>query len=95
MFFPVVTEVRDELGQEEEIVEYERQVFCEKRSTPQTEFFEAGRSGIKANCVLIVHTLDYSEEDTLRYKDKVYSVYRTYERPDDRIELYCEVRSGG
>lgn len=94
LFFPVVTEVKDELGQVEEVEDYLRMAFCEKKSTPQTEFFEAGRNGIKANCVLIPHVLDYSGESKVKYKDKVYSVYRTYERADDRIELYCEVRTG-
>lgn len=94
LFFPVVTEVRDELNQVEEIEEYKRMAFCEKKSVPQSEFFEAGRSGIKASCVLIPNTLDYNGESKVRYKDKVYTVYRTYERADDRIELYCEVRAG-
>ena len=94
LFFPVMTEVKDELNQVTEIEEYKRMAFCEKKSTPQTEFFEAGRNGIKANCVLIPNTLDYNGESKVRYKDKVYSVYRTYERADDCIELYCEVRSG-
>ena len=94
LFFPVVTKTEDELGQVEEVEEYSRMAFCEKKSTPQSEFFEAGRNGIKANCVLIPNTLDYNGESTVRYKDKVYSVYRTYERADDRIELYCEVRLG-
>ena len=94
LFFPIVTEVTDELGQVEETEEYVRMAFCEKKSTPQAEFFEAGRSDIKASCVLIPHTLDYNGESKVKYKDKVYSVYRTYERADERIELYCEVRLG-
>ncbi|MGQ0418663.1 phage head-tail adapter protein, partial [Bacillus sp. HC-Mk] len=24
-----------------------------------------------------------------------YNIYRTYERDDERIELYCEVKTGG
>ena len=95
MYFPVTIKEEDELGQVVETETYSRMVFCEKRSTPQVEFFEAGRDGITASCVLITNVLDYEGESKVKYKEKVYSVYRTYERPDDRIELYCEVRSDG
>lgn len=95
LFFPTVTVLEDELGQKEEIEDYSRQIFCEKRSIPQNEFFQAGQSGIKASCILIVNSLDYQEDIKVQYRDKIYHIYRTYERPDERIELYCEVRSGG
>ncbi len=94
-FFPVATEVTDELGQVGKVETFSRRVFCEKKSVPQNEFFQAGQNGIKASCVLIVHGLDYQEETKIQHNDKVYSIYRTYERNDERIELYCEVRANG
>ncbi|PEE39389.1 phage head closure protein [Bacillus pseudomycoides] len=95
LFFPVVTTVKDELGQIEEIEKFSRQVFCEKKSVPQSEFFQAGQSGIKASCTLIIHLLDYQEEQKVKYREKEYSIYRTYERNDEKVELYCEVKAGG
>ncbi|MBJ8027759.1 phage head closure protein [Bacillus cereus group sp. N21] len=95
LLFPVVTTIEDELGQKEEIKTFSRQVFCEKKSVPQSEFFQAGQSGIKASCVLLVHTFDYQDERKVKYHSKEYSIYRTYERDDERIELYCEVKAGG
>jgi SPP1 family predicted phage head-tail adaptor len=95
LFFPIITTAEDELGQVEEIVDFKRQVFCEKKSVPQSEFFAAGTSGIKASCVLIVNVFDYQAETKVKYGDKIYSIYRTYERPDEKIELYCEARAGG
>ncbi|PGN26272.1 phage head closure protein [Bacillus thuringiensis] len=95
LLFPIVTVVEDELGQKEGIKTFSRQVFCEKRSIPQSEFFQAGQSGIKASCILIVHLLDYQEETSVKYGEKTYSVYRTYERDDEKVELYCEVKAGG
>ncbi|MFC3883755.1 phage head closure protein [Bacillus songklensis] len=95
LFFPVVTTVEDELGQKEEIEDYSRQVFCEKNSASRAEFFSAGQNGIKASCVLIINLFDYQKETRLKYENDIYSVYRTYERSDERIELYCEVRAGG
>jgi SPP1 family predicted phage head-tail adaptor len=95
LFFPIVTIVEDDLGQVEEIEEFIRQVFCEKKSVPQSEFFAAGQSGIKASVVLIVNIFDYQDETKVKYRDKVYHVYRTYERSDENIELYCAVKAGG
>lgn len=90
----MVTTSEDELGQIEEIEDFSRQVFCEKKSIPQSEFYHAGQSGIKARRILVVNTFDYHEELKLKYSEKVYHIYRTYDRDDDKTELYCEVRSG-
>ncbi|WAT79639.1 phage head closure protein [Bacillus safensis] len=85
--------VEDELGQLID-VEMRRQVFCERKSVPQNEFFQAGISGKKAAHVFEVHKFDYQEELKVSYKNKVYHIYRTYEKSDEKIELYCEVRAG-
>ncbi|MBT2577426.1 phage head closure protein [Bacillus sp. ISL-8] len=96
LLFPVVTTTKDELGQVEVVSEsFTRQVFCEKKSVSQNEFFQAGQNGFKPKCVLIVYTLDYQEEQKVKYREKEYSIYRTYERDDEKIELYCEVKKGG
>lgn len=93
-FLPVVTKITDDLGQTEEVEEYNRQVFCRKESVNRSEFFQAGQNGLKPSCVLIVYTLDYKEEKTIKHNNKVYSIYRTFERKDETIELYCEVKAG-
>ncbi|MEC0037731.1 phage head closure protein [Bacillus cereus] len=95
VFFPVVTTTTDDLGQIEAAEDFTRQVFCEKKSVSQNEFFQAGQNGFKPKCVLIVYTLDYQEEQKVQYHNKKYKIYRTYERDDERIELYCEVKTGG
>ncbi|AAP24496.1 MULTISPECIES: phage head closure protein [Bacillus] len=95
LFFPVVTTTKDDLGQIEVSEDFTRQVFCEKKSISQNEFFQAGQNGFKPKCVLIVYSLDYQEEQKVNYNNKTYSIYRTYERDDERIELYCEVKAGG
>ncbi|HDR7363142.1 TPA: phage head closure protein [Bacillus toyonensis] len=95
LVFPVVTTTKDELGQVEVSEDFTRQVFCEKKSVSQNEFFQAGQNGFKPKCVLIVYTLDYQEEQKVKYREKEHSIYRTYERDDEKIELYCEVKTGG
>lgn len=94
LLFPVITITKDELGQVEEGEVFSRQVFCKKKSVPQSEFFQAGQSNIKASHILIVHVWDYQGERKVKYRDKEYSIYRTYERDDEKIELYCEVKAG-
>ncbi|WLR53554.1 phage head closure protein [Mesobacillus subterraneus] len=94
-YFPSIEIVEDDLGQVDEIETYSRQVFCKKKSVPQNEFFQAGLNDIKASIVIIVHTLDYQEEESVKYDGKVYRIYRSYERKDGKTELYGEVRAGG
>ncbi|TCJ01579.1 phage head closure protein [Cytobacillus praedii] len=94
LFFPIISTVEDDLGQIEEIETYSDQIFSEKKPIAQTEFFQAGQSGIKPSCLLVVSVFDYSNQEKLMYNDKIYSIYRTYERTDEKVELYCEVRAG-
>ncbi|PWE71453.1 phage head-tail adapter protein [Bacillus cereus] len=95
LHFPIVTVIEDELGQKEEVRTFNRQVFCEKKSVSQNEFFQAGQNGFKPKCVLVVYAIDYQEEQKVKYRDKEYNIYRSYERNDEKIELYCEVKIGG
>ncbi|ARW38101.1 MULTISPECIES: phage head closure protein [Bacillus] len=90
----VVNLGEDDLGQEIE-KEVPRQVFCDRKSIPQNEFFQAGISGIKAAHMFEVSTLDYQDETKVRYNDKIYYVYRVYEKANERVELYCEVKARG
>lgn len=95
LYFPVVESSKDDLGQIIEVEDYKKMVFCQKKSVPQSEFFTAGQNGIKAECVLIVNTLDFNSEKKVKYKETIYDIYREYERKDERIELYCMVKANG
>ncbi|MDD9148156.1 phage head closure protein [Sporolactobacillus sp. CQH2019] len=94
LFFPVITETTDELGQPTQTVDYSRQIFCDRKPIPQSEFFAGGQQGIKPEICLIVGQFDYQNEQTVKFEGVVYSIYRKYETHDETIELYCEVRSG-
>lgn len=69
------------------------EVFAEKRSIGQKEFFEAGQTGIKASYCFVIDVLDYNGEMLLSHEGKQYNVYRTFEKGTD-IELYVEGRVG-
>ena len=71
-----------------------RQVFCQVESISQREFYEAGRNGLNPALKFIVFFGDYDNETVLTYKGQSYSIYRTYQRKDDLLELYAE-RKGG
>ena len=71
-----------------------RDVFCQVDSISQNEFFEAGRNGLNPEFRFTMFQYDYQNEVLVEYKGDQYSVYRTYIRRDDNIELYVE-RKGG
>lgn len=88
------TKSKNEYGVWEETYS-ENQVLCQVKSITRQEFFEGGRVGLNPSFVFTVFAGDYSEESICQYKDKQYSIYRTYIVPDtDYIELYVE-RKGG
>jgi len=93
-FFPRNKTNVDNLNQVIHERTYDRTVFCEQRSVPQSEFFSAGQSGIKPEQVLIVHSLDYRRENKVLFNEIAYDIYRIYQRTDEKTELYCTVKNG-
>lgn len=79
-----------------DIPAYEKnEVFCDKKSVSRNEFFNAGRNGLNPEFVFTVFKADYQGERSCEYDGLTYSIYRTYEKPDDDyIELYVQ-RKGG
>ena len=71
-----------------------KQIYCQVDSVTQKEFFEAGRNGLNPSFKFTVFFADYNDEPIVEYKGKQYSVYRTYLKRNDKIELYVE-RKGG
>lgn len=71
-----------------------RKVFCQVQSIQQKEFFEAGRNGLNPQYRFIVFFGNYQGEELIEYKGDTYSIYRTYHKENDQLELYVE-RKGG
>lgn len=88
-----LTRAQDEYGVYRE-TEQTTDIFCQVNSVSQTEFFEGGRNGLNPEYEFTVFYADYSDEPIVIYNGNRYSVYRTYLRRDDMLELYCE-RKGG
>ena len=72
----------------------ERKVYADVTSATQNEWFEGGRSGINPVYRVTTFSPDYKGESTVRVGDEYFSVYRTYQKKDDTIELYLRKRKG-
>ena len=71
-----------------------KEVYCQVESVSAAEFFEGGRNGLNPEYRFTMFFGDYSGEPIVEYNGNTYSVYRTYLRKTDTIELYVE-RKGG
>lgn len=75
--------------------ETEREVFCDIYKVGQNEFFKAATADLKAELKAIVHVSDYQGEkdavlscERFGITDKKYSIYRTFLKSEEQIELY-------
>jgi len=84
----ITTEV-DPIG---DIVEVEtpRQVFANKKSIRQNEFYQAFATGLKPELMFEVRSVEYQDEKKLKYNDKEYTIIRTYSKNGEITELICE-----
>lgn len=71
-----------------------REVFCKVASVTRGEFFQAGRNGLNPQLVFTVFAEDYEGEETIRFENQTYSIYRTYKSDSDYMELYAEKKGG-
>ena len=71
-----------------------KKVFCQVDSVTSSEFFDGGKSGLNPEFRMTLFKYDYSGEKLLEYNGQEYSIYRTYIRRTDEIELYVERKSG-
>lgn len=71
-----------------------RSVFATLESIGQREFFLAGEQGFKAEGKLLIRLNEYEGEERLLMDGYVYTIYRTFDRDDGRIEIYLTDRVG-
>ena len=81
----------DELGNEK-IITAEKQIFCNKKSVNQSEFFKACEAGLKPQLMILIFAVDYNNENKVKVDDKVYYIYRTYQKTKDKLELYLSTK---
>lgn len=81
-----------------------RAVFCNVSSVTGTEWFSGGQNGIRPEYRVTMFRWDYRGEETVNVGGDLqngsltggtnYTVYRTYHRDKDLLELYLEKRTG-
>jgi SPP1 family predicted phage head-tail adaptor len=69
--------------------ETRRDVFAEKKSVRQTEFFQAFAVGFKPEIVLEIYDFDYKNEEFCELDGERFTIYRSYPiKNTDRVEIY-------
>ena len=71
-----------------------RKVFVDVVSVNSQEFFEGGRNGLKPVLRFTLFEFDYKGEEVIEFNNVQYSIYRTYQKHYDQIELYVEFKKG-
>ena len=57
-----------------------RQVFANKKSVRQSEFYQAANVGLKPELVFEVNSFEFSNDERIKYNDKEYSIIRVYDK---------------
>lgn len=87
------TYTQDDVGEWTE-TSTEANVFAYVSSVSMSEFYQAGLQGMKPEYRFLIWQTEYDGEETLKYNDTVYTIYRTYIRDDGRLELYVTLKKG-
>ena len=64
------------------------------RSIYESEFFQAAEAGIRPECVIETSAFNYHGERLVKVNEDLLTVYRTYKKGTDKIELYIGERVG-
>jgi SPP1 family predicted phage head-tail adaptor len=66
-----------------------RQVFANKKSIGQSEFYQAAATGLKPEIKFEVRTIEYEGERILEFNNSNYTILRTYDKNGEITELIC------
>lgn len=74
----------------------EKDVYCGIKSITSKEFAEVSKIGLKPELVVIIRREAFNDAVAVRYKGKLYSIYRHYLSTADRdyMELYLTIKEG-
>ena len=71
-------------------VETPKQVYADKKSIRQNEFYQAQSTGLRPELMFIVRSSEYSGETRLSFDNKKYEIIRTYDKDNEFTELICQ-----
>ncbi len=84
-----ITTTENDMGDTIEVQD-ERQVFADKQSIRQSEFYQAAATGLRPELMFVVRSIDYNDEKKLKYNGKEYTIIRTYDKDGELTELICQ-----
>lgn len=88
------TVTQDETGQNKKTPVKSGLLIGKLRSVYQNEFYQAEQAGLRPQGVVEMSSFDYKGEPLIEIDSKPYTIYRTYLKGTDRIELYFGERVG-
>lgn len=67
-----------------------QEIFAERRSISQTEFYQAQTAGSKPEIKFVIPDyLEYSGQQYLIHEDMRYKILRTYRKTSNELEITC------
>lgn len=70
-----------------------RKVYANKRSVRQSEFYQGASAGLKPELVFEIRSIEFGDEEYIRFNGKMYTIMRTYENCEN-IELTVTTFAG-
>jgi SPP1 family predicted phage head-tail adaptor len=67
-----------------------RQIFANKKSIRQSEFYQAQAHGLKPEAMFEIRAIDYADETKLSFESLDYNIIRTYSKNGEILELICD-----
>jgi SPP1 family predicted phage head-tail adaptor len=57
-----------------------REVFANKKSVRQSEFYQAGTIGLRPELIFEVHSFEFDNDEKVKYNDKEYTIIRVFDK---------------
>jgi len=67
-----------------------RKVFADKQSVRQSEYYQAGATGMRPELMFVIRAIDYKGEPKIEHGGKQYTITRTYCTKSEFVELVCQ-----
>lgn len=89
IYLTPITSGKNEIGYPKEIQGEPRQVYANKKSVRQNEFYQAAATGLKPEVMFEIRSFEYEGEHLLTHENKEYRIIRTFEKDKNLVELIC------
>lgn len=83
-----VSQTQDEYGAPVES-ETTIQVFANKKSIRQSEFYQALTTGLELEIMFEIRSIEYGGESRIRFENELYYIIRTHSKNEEILELIC------